>query len=324
MGKEKDLSEKILEEYNDVFADIVNGIVFKGKPIIQPEELQNTMLEAMYRSVGNGKIRSQERDVAKIWKKNGIKIALCGLENQTMVDKYMPLRIMGYEGISYRDMLKNGSADVYPVMTLVLYFGDEHWQSPKSVKGIFADKPYWEEMDGYLNDVKANICEVAFLTIFPHTSLDPTEVARGSCGLRRMRSSDFRISRNHPNFSFQSGTFLCLPSTGNGVHTFVCARRFSVPRYMISPFPGKQNRWWLQNKTATRAAFPPGDTAERTDCILEPHEPLWKAVFSETVPQGIRYRSAAGRQAYGCGRGLSRQTAVPLHIPRKGVLPLPS
>lgn len=164
MGQEKDLSEKILEEYNDVFADIVNGIVFKGKPIIQPEELQNTMLEAMYRSVGNGKIRSQERDVAKIWKKNGIKIALCGLENQTMVDKYMPLRIMGYEGLSYRDMLKNGSADVYPVMTLVLYFGDEHWQSPKSVKGIFADKPYSEEMDGYLNDAKANICEVAFLT----------------------------------------------------------------------------------------------------------------------------------------------------------------
>ena len=27
-GKGKDLSEKLLEQYNDVFADIVNGIVF--------------------------------------------------------------------------------------------------------------------------------------------------------------------------------------------------------------------------------------------------------------------------------------------------------
>ena len=37
------------------------------------------------------------------------------------------------------------------------------------------------------------------LTIFPHTSLDPTKVVRGSCGLRRMRSSNFCISGNHPN-----------------------------------------------------------------------------------------------------------------------------
>ena len=28
---EKDLTEKILEEYNDVFADIMNSLLFKGK-----------------------------------------------------------------------------------------------------------------------------------------------------------------------------------------------------------------------------------------------------------------------------------------------------
>ena len=28
---EKDLTEKILEDYNDIFADIVNVLVFKGK-----------------------------------------------------------------------------------------------------------------------------------------------------------------------------------------------------------------------------------------------------------------------------------------------------
>lgn len=164
MGKGKDLTEKMLEEYNDVFADIVNGIVFEGRPVIRPEELQNTKLESMYRSIGSGSIRSQERDVAKIWKKNGIRIALCGLENQTKIDKYMPLRVMGYEGASYRDMLKNGDIDVFPVVTLVLYFGDEHWQSPKSIKELLADKPYPIEMTPYLNDARANICEVAFLS----------------------------------------------------------------------------------------------------------------------------------------------------------------
>lgn len=35
----KDLTEKILEDYNDIFADIVNVLVFKGKQRIKPENL---------------------------------------------------------------------------------------------------------------------------------------------------------------------------------------------------------------------------------------------------------------------------------------------
>ena len=51
-GKGKDLSEKLLEQYNDVFADIVNGIVFRGKSVVKPEALSDTTLEAAYRSIG--------------------------------------------------------------------------------------------------------------------------------------------------------------------------------------------------------------------------------------------------------------------------------
>lgn len=28
---EKDITEKILEDYNDVFADIINGLLFQGE-----------------------------------------------------------------------------------------------------------------------------------------------------------------------------------------------------------------------------------------------------------------------------------------------------
>ena len=34
MGQ-KDIAEKTLEAYNDVFADIVNGLVFKGKKVVK-------------------------------------------------------------------------------------------------------------------------------------------------------------------------------------------------------------------------------------------------------------------------------------------------
>ena len=42
--REKDKSEKYLENYNDVFADIVNHLLFK-KELIQPESLENGSTE---------------------------------------------------------------------------------------------------------------------------------------------------------------------------------------------------------------------------------------------------------------------------------------
>ena len=36
---EQDITEKILESYNDVFADIVNVLLFNGEQIIMPDEL---------------------------------------------------------------------------------------------------------------------------------------------------------------------------------------------------------------------------------------------------------------------------------------------
>lgn len=45
----KDKSEKYLEEYVDVFADIINVLHFR-KPLIQPEQLRNGPTEAVYKT----------------------------------------------------------------------------------------------------------------------------------------------------------------------------------------------------------------------------------------------------------------------------------
>ena len=47
---EKDLSEKILEDYNDVFADIINGLIFKGEQRVKPEELSNGNVHSQYKA----------------------------------------------------------------------------------------------------------------------------------------------------------------------------------------------------------------------------------------------------------------------------------
>ena len=124
MGQ-KDMAEKLLEDYEDVFADIVNALLFNGNQLVDANNLISTVTKSHYKA-DDGKLHEQERDVAKIEKKKGINFVLYGLENQEKVDTYMPLRIFGYEGASYRSQYCKKKIKPYPVVTLVLYFGIKH------------------------------------------------------------------------------------------------------------------------------------------------------------------------------------------------------
>lgn len=163
---EKDAAEKILESYNDVFADIVNVLLFGGKEVLKPEELVDQAPRAAYKA--DGKLREIERDVAKRWMKQNIRIACVGLENQTEVDPDMPIRVIGYDGAEYRAELSatdaegNLKRERYPVVTLVLYFGyRKHWDKPLNLLGCF-EVP--EEFKPYVNDYRMNLFEIAYLT----------------------------------------------------------------------------------------------------------------------------------------------------------------
>lgn len=154
----KDLTEKILEDYNDVFADIVNVLLFQGERRVNPDTLSNAGVHSQYKD-SEGKLHEEERDVAKFWNPCNVKIALYGIENQTRIEKRMPFRIFGYEGASYREQLKQKT--VYPVVTIVLYFGTEQrWTAPKTLKEL-VNIP--DGLDSYVNDLKINVFEVAWL-----------------------------------------------------------------------------------------------------------------------------------------------------------------
>lgn len=160
MGQ-KDISEKILVDYNDVFADIVNVCVYEGKEVIKPEDLENTSVHAQYKAEDN-KLHEEERDVAKYWKKENVTIAMYGIENQVKIDKNMPFRMIGYDGASYRGQLLDKRKSIVPVVSLVLYFGiDRRWKKYSSIKECIAIP---EGLDEYVNDYKVHIIEVAWLT----------------------------------------------------------------------------------------------------------------------------------------------------------------
>ncbi len=160
MGQ-KDITEKMLIDYNDVFADIINVCAYKGEDIVKPNELCNTAVHSMYKA-DDGKLHEEERDIAKYWKKRKTTIALYGIENQSTADKNMPFRVIGYDGAAYRSQLLEKDRMIVPVVSFVLYFGTERrWPRKKSIKELLQIP---KELDEYVNDYKVNVIEVAWLS----------------------------------------------------------------------------------------------------------------------------------------------------------------
>ena len=157
----KDITEKMLEKYNDVFADILNVLLFAGGDVVDESALTDALPMSMLKI--DGRVRTQERDIAKYWRKNKINVALFGLENQTVPNKLMPLRVFGYDGAEYVKQSRKENSDraKYPVITLVLYLGyEKRWNYPKR---LFDVLDIDEDIRPYVNDFKINLFEIAYL-----------------------------------------------------------------------------------------------------------------------------------------------------------------
>ena len=158
---EKDITEKILADYNDVFADIVNVLLFNGEQVVSPDDLETVKDRSQYKA--DGKVHEQERDVSKVLKSGKTKITLFGFEHQTEAEKFMPVRQIGYDGQSYRaQLLDKNEKQIHPVITLVLYFGTTHWNYERNLLGVMSVP---ERFKPYVSDYEMkNLYEIAFLT----------------------------------------------------------------------------------------------------------------------------------------------------------------
>ena len=173
-----DTAEKLLEDYEDVFADIVNVLVYEGDPVVKPENLRDGPTASVYKAA-EGELRQKNRDVLKIDTENGVEIRVYGLENQTRPSNVMPVRVMGYDFGSYdrnirKEKMKNKeqgreadyTAELWPgqklcpVVTLVLYFGTEPWSGPTTLHGML-NLP--ERLKPFVPDYPVNLVQVAFL-----------------------------------------------------------------------------------------------------------------------------------------------------------------
>ena len=157
----KDLTEKVLEEHNDVFADIINVLVFNGKQRVKADCLLNCQVHSQYKDE-EGKLHEQERDIVKKWKDKRCSLAMFGIENQSRIDNRMSIRVYGYEGASYRGQYKKRK--VVPVVTIVLNFGSRRWKRNVRLSDIVDISDLTDELLEYCNDVKINVFDIAWLS----------------------------------------------------------------------------------------------------------------------------------------------------------------
>ena len=144
----KDLAEKNLLQYKDVFSDIVNVNLFGGRCYVSAEELSREPGELIMKAVSDDKLWQLQMDVPMKCKKNNRSFFLC-LENQSDKNNVMPVRDMGYQHAKYMEQIKaakesnqktsnypnpmtkelNDSQKLSPVITLVLNYSQKEWET---------------------------------------------------------------------------------------------------------------------------------------------------------------------------------------------------
>ncbi len=184
--KTKDLKpDTVLKNYwndNEQFADLFNAVLFEGKQVIKPEELEDVDTEesSVLEHREYAETIKASRDNIKIQKKSsvyGVQFVLLGLESQEHIHYAMPMRVMGYDYGSYKKQYDSNAKkyktaegmneDEYlsrmkktdkfiPVITVVVYYGEKPWDGAMSLHEML-NIP--EEMMKYVNDYKMLLIE---------------------------------------------------------------------------------------------------------------------------------------------------------------------
>ncbi len=119
-------------------ADILNVFIHGGRQTVQAGLLYPAPTETEYASPGCA-MRSQLEDISKYEIRDGRIRVQYLLANQSDVDRRMVLRRAGYAGAVYREQYDGKVRDLFPVVSLVLYWGKERWRSARSMRELMGE-----------------------------------------------------------------------------------------------------------------------------------------------------------------------------------------
>ena len=153
-----DLTAKNFETYPDVAADIINVLIYEGLQRINKDSLLASPTETVYQ--GRENLRNQLEDVARYEMHDGRVTMQYLFANQTRRDSKMIFRKAGYIGGAYREQYDGKVKDVYPVVEIVLYWGEGSWKQNRSIYEMFQNRNYPGKVLDYIDDLKLHIFEM--------------------------------------------------------------------------------------------------------------------------------------------------------------------
>lgn len=184
MGKQDLLAKKYMSD-NEKFADVFNYYLYNGKQVIKPENLHEESISEIalpYSEKNKNTFIEKYRDIIKrcvVKSDNYYTYFLLGIENQSEIHYAMPVRNMLYDSLNYsgqvnrieknhkkcKDKLSSAeylsgvtkSDKITPIITLVLYWGNEAWDGPKSLYEMFKETDL--DILRYVNDYHINLIE---------------------------------------------------------------------------------------------------------------------------------------------------------------------
>ena len=187
MGKEKqalkpDIIVKNYWRNKEQFADFFNAVLFDGKQVIKPKELEDLDTEesSVFEHKEYAESIGASRDTVKIRKKStvyGVEFVILGMEGQEHIHYAMPMRVMGYDYAAYQKQYVDNAAKyktakslteekylskmkkddrLVPVITVVVYYGEKPWDGAVSLHGMLHIS---EEMKPFVNDYRMHLVE---------------------------------------------------------------------------------------------------------------------------------------------------------------------
>lgn len=159
----KDLAEKDFMSFPDIATDILNALLYEGKTVVDASALLPAPTETLYWADRDSRLHNQYEDLAKYEMREG-KIQIMYLfANQTAPDSHMLLRKAGYPGGAYREQYQEKTAEIYPVVELVLYWGEKHWCGARSLRQLFSRRRLPPGVRRYLDNISLRVWEMRHL-----------------------------------------------------------------------------------------------------------------------------------------------------------------
>ncbi len=205
MMGEKDSVFKAYASDNKRFADLFNYYVYSGHQVIQPDQLRPGNIEQIVWFYDKDEANSSNNDLqtnqnadnsSKSVKKSGAKKSkieqfltrfrdlfkfavykhddnmgylFLGVEEQTDICQFMPVRMMLYDAMAYSAQTEGNLKKEYPeiaempesklipVISLIVYFGQEKWTAARSLYDMMPDLP--NELKAVIPDFWINLIE---------------------------------------------------------------------------------------------------------------------------------------------------------------------